>query len=140
MEMVDGINVMFGNPNDRRVETQPYIIIVGRDTTEHLRWEAERYKKNKDVLGKGKANTDSKEDLDAEIKADGENSLFTGIGGKTEIVSDAGHGKALYVYLYSKVTKERDKVDPETGMTVYEDELDENPRVSPCARRSLCGS
>ena len=126
MELVDGINVMFGNPNDRRVETQPYIIIVGRDTTEHLRWEAERYKKNKDVLGKGKANTSSKEDLDAEIKADGENSLFTGIGGKTEIVSDAGHGKALYVYLYTKVTKEQDKVDPATGMTVYEDELDEN--------------
>ena len=38
MELVDGINVMFGNPNDRRVETQPYILIVGRDTVEHLRW------------------------------------------------------------------------------------------------------
>lgn len=36
MELVDGINVMFGNPNDARVETQPYILLVGRDTVEHL--------------------------------------------------------------------------------------------------------
>lgn len=126
MELVDGINVMFGNPNDRRVETQPYIIIVGRDTVEHLRWEAERYRKNKDKLGKGKANTDKDEDLKTEITADSENNLFPGVGGKVEIMSDAGHGKALYVYLYSKVTKEQDKTDPDTGMTIYEDELDDN--------------
>ena len=126
MELVDGINVMFGNPNDRRVQTQPYIIIVGRDTAEHLRWEAERYKKNKDVLGKGKSNPGTKSDLEAEITTDGENWLFPGIGGKTEIVSDSGSGKVLYVYLYSKVTKEVEKKDPETGLTVYEDELDEN--------------
>ena len=126
MELVDGINVMFGNPNDRRVQTQPYIIIVGRDTTEHLRWEAERYRQNKDVLGKGKAFKGGKEDMASEIVPDGEYNLFTGVGGKTEIHSDAGHGKALYVYLYSKVTEERDKKDPETGLTVYEDELDEN--------------
>ena len=33
MEMVDGINVLFGNPNIRDVEKQPYIIILGRDWT-----------------------------------------------------------------------------------------------------------
>ncbi len=120
----DGINVMFGNPNDRRVETQPYIIIVGRDTLEHLQWEAKRYKKNKDVLGEGESDTNA--ELESEIQPDSENNLFPGIGGRTEIISDAGHGKALYVYLYSKVTKERDRVDPDTGMTVYEDEVDEN--------------
>ena len=124
MELVDGINVMFGNPNDRRVETQPYIIIVGRDTLEHLQWEAKRYKKNKDVLGEGESDTNA--ELESEIQPDSENNLFPGIGGRTEIISDAGHGKALYVYLYSKVTKERDRVDPDTGMTVYEDEVDEN--------------
>ena len=42
MELVDGLNVMFGNPNDRCVESQPYILIVGRDTVENLREEAER--------------------------------------------------------------------------------------------------
>ena len=126
MEMVDGINVMFGNPNDRRVEPQPYIIIVGRDTAEHLRWEAKRFRKNRDLYASGKANTAKEADLTAEIQPDGENGLFPGVGGKTEIISDAGHGKVLYVYLYTKVTKEQDKKDPETGMTIYEDELDSN--------------
>ena len=45
MELVDGLNVMFGNPNDRCVESQPYILIVGRDTVENLREEAERNRK-----------------------------------------------------------------------------------------------
>ena len=42
MELVDGINVMFGNPNVTDVERQPYILIVGRDTVEAL----ERLKQN----------------------------------------------------------------------------------------------
>lgn len=33
MELVDGINVLFGNPNIPDVEKQPYIIILGRDWT-----------------------------------------------------------------------------------------------------------
>ncbi len=40
MELLDGINVMFGNPNCRDVEKQPYILIVGRDTVENLKREA----------------------------------------------------------------------------------------------------
>ncbi|MDO5446081.1 MAG: hypothetical protein Q4F31_10740 [Eubacteriales bacterium] len=44
MEMIDGINVMFGNPNIRDVEKQPYIIITGRDTVENLKNEAKRWK------------------------------------------------------------------------------------------------
>jgi hypothetical protein len=126
MELVDGINVMFGNPNDRRVEAQPYIIVVGRDTVEHLQWLAKRYRKNKDVLGEGKANSGKESDLETEIRSDAENNLFPGVGGKVEIASDAGHGKALYVYLYTKVTKERDKIDPGTGLTVLEDEVDKD--------------
>lgn len=31
MELVDGVNVLFGNPNICDVERQPYIILVGRD-------------------------------------------------------------------------------------------------------------
>lgn len=45
MEMVDGINVMFGNPNDRRVQKQPYVLIIGRDTVENLREEKRRFDK-----------------------------------------------------------------------------------------------
>ena len=121
MELVDGINVMFGNPNDRRVENQPYILIVGRDTVEHLRWEAERYRKNKDAYGRSGSKTDANPES---IQADCENENFLGVGGSTEILSDAGNGKALYAYLYTMQETEEDQVDPRTGDPVYEDELD----------------
>ena len=125
MELVDGINVMFGNPNDRRVETQPYILIVGRDTVEHLRWEAERFKKNKGMYKSGKANEADGDSLEASIQPDSDNQWFTGVGGKTEIVSDDGNGKALYVLLYTKDRKEVEKKDA-NGATVFEDVYDED--------------
>lgn len=121
MELVDGINVMFGNPNDNRVQTQPYILIVGRDTVEHLKWEAERYRKNG---GKGKKSDE------ADFQPDARLDDFIGNGGKVELTGDK-NGKALYVYLYTKVTKEVDKVDPKTGMTMYEDELDDEGNPVP---------
>ena len=123
MELVDGINVMFGNPNDRRVETQPYILIVGRDTVEHLRWEAERFQKNKKLYKSGKANTSKPDTMESEFQPDQENQDFTGVGGRTEIISD-DNGKALYVLLYTKTSKEVDKLDGE-GNPVYEDVLDD---------------
>ena len=123
MELVDGINVMFGNPNDRRVETQPYILIVGRDTVEHLRWEAERFQKNKKLYKSGKANTSKPDMMESEFQPDQDNQDFTGVGGRTEIISD-DNGKALYVLLYTKTSQEVDKLDDE-GNPVYEDVLDD---------------
>ena len=123
MELVDGINVMFGNPNDRRVETQPYILIVGRDTVEHLRWEAERFQKNKKLYKSGKANESKPDTMESEFQPDQENQDFTGVGGRTEIISD-DNGKALYVLLYTKTSQEVDKLDEE-GNPVYEDVLDD---------------
>ena len=125
MELIDGINVMFGNPNDRRVETQPYVLIVGRDTVEHLAWEAERFKKNKKVYKSGTANETESDLLESSITPDAENMWFTGVGGKTEITSDDGNGKALYVLLYTKESKEVDKLDAD-GNPVMEDVLDED--------------
>ena len=121
MELVDGIDVMFGNPNDRRVETQPYILLVGRDTVDHLKWEAERFRKNKGLYKSGTAN---KEGLDGAITPDMETQDFMGVGGKTEIISDDHNGKALYVLLYTKVCQEVDKVDGD-GNVIYEDEVDD---------------
>ena len=125
MELVDGINVMFGNPNDRRVQTQPYILIVGRDTVEHLKWEAERFQKNrKDFYKSGKS--DDPSSPDSKFQSDSEWDRMPGVGGKTEIVeSEKDTGKALYVYLYTKVTKEEDMTN-ESGEIVYEDEYDAN--------------
>jgi len=126
MELVDGINVMFGNPNDCRVQEQPYILIVGRDTVEHLRWEQERFKKNKKDFYKSGTTGTSSEDKQRDIISDYENDRMPGIGGKTEIVeSDEGTGKALFVYMYTKVTKDEDILGPD-GEPAYEDVVDDD--------------
>lgn len=120
MELVDGINVMFGNPNDRSVENQPYILLVGRDTVENLRNEAERFKKNKKVYKSGTASNDAEA-----IQSDMDYETFPGVGGKTEIVASDETGKALYGLLYTLVTKEVPLLDKD-GSPVYEDVLDGN--------------
>ncbi|MBR3704145.1 MAG: hypothetical protein IKM11_01465, partial [Oscillospiraceae bacterium] len=87
MELVDGINVMFGDPNTPHVEKQPYILIVGRESVEKL--EAERA-------------AHAAKDSAQCVGADGEVFDRIGIGGKTEIEGGDGNGKALYVYMYEK--------------------------------------
>jgi len=125
MELVDGINVMFGNPNTCDVESQPYIIIIGRDTVENLKWEANQYRKNK--KGLGKTGTASDKDTVESITGDAEWQWQTGVGGETEIVGDDDKtNKALYVYLYTKVTKEENVIDKETGLPKMEPVVDEN--------------
>lgn len=44
LENVDSVNVFFGNPNDKRVQKQPYIILAFRELVENLRKEAEANK------------------------------------------------------------------------------------------------
>lgn len=109
MELVDGINVMFGNPNDARVEQQPYILLLGRAPVEQLREEMRRWK------AKG------------EIYADRELEEQAGIGGKTELEgSGEEDGKALYVYLYTKVPVWEPAVDAATGEILQEPVFDKN--------------
>ena len=110
MELVDGINVMFGNPNTPNVEKQPYILIVGRDTVENLNNERKRHKA-KDI-------DDVVPDADYEWQA--------AVGGKTELEPDDENGKALFVYMYEKKTREVDDIDPETGLQRTEDVLDKD--------------
>ncbi len=43
MELVEGVNVIFGDPYTHEVESQPYILILGREDAEKLRAEALRY-------------------------------------------------------------------------------------------------
>ena len=125
MELVDGINVMFGNPNTTDVESQPYILVIGRDTVENLKWEANQYRKNK--KGLGKSGTASDKDTVESITGDAEWQWQTGVGGETEIVGDDDKtNKALYVYLYTKVTKEEDVIDEETGLPKMEPVVDAN--------------
>lgn len=83
-EIIDSTNVIFGNPNTREVEKQPYIILVGRDLVENLKKEA-KANGNKDI----------------NIKGDSETQLQMGDNGKLE--NDAkGFEKALYIIKYYK--------------------------------------
>jgi len=83
-EIIDSTNVMFGNPNTRYVEKQPYIILVGRDLVSNLKKEAKANKMNPDL-----------------VKADSETSYQVGDNGKIE--NDAkGYEKALYIIKYYK--------------------------------------
>lgn len=130
MELVDGINVMFGNPNTPDVESQPYILVIGRDTVDNLKWEAERYRKNKRRYGKSGEASDELEIC--AIQSDSDYQWQAGIGGRTELIaSDDRNGKALYIYLYTKVTKEKTVIDEKTGLPKMEDVLDRdgNPVV-----------
>ena len=88
MELVDGINVMFGNPNITDVERQPYVIVAGRDTVENLKREAQRYS--------------AETDADA-IRPDAEHNDFDGYGARYEPGDNDRTGKALYIYFYEKV-------------------------------------
>ena len=122
MELLDGINVMFGNPNCREVEKQPYILIVGRDTVENLKKEAAYWQWiTLPSWGGGTAQAVGEVCPPAgdkfDIRADSELYNFAGIGGKTEIHGDDDKtGKALYVYLYTKVWKTEQYINPKTGL------------------------
>ena len=84
-EIIDSTNVLFGNPNTREVEKQPYIILVGRDLVKNLKEEA---KKN------GSKEADN-------IQSDSDTQYQMGDNGKLE--NDAkGYEKALYIIKYYK--------------------------------------
>ena len=96
MELVDGINVMFGNPATPDVQSQPYILLVGRAPAQQLQAELERYGGRK---------------TSRPVRPDTEYDLFTGVGGKLELDGGEDNGKALYVLLYTKVTRKVEKRD-----------------------------
>ena len=85
-EIIDATNVMFGNPNTRKVEKQPYILIIGRDLVKNLRDEYKKY---------------NKDDGWAYIEADNDTQYQMGDNGKVEADAD-GYSKAIYVIKYFK--------------------------------------
>lgn len=115
MELVDGLNVMFGNPNSPDVQSQPYILLIGRDTVENLRAEAKHHMKQK----RGEHYVP-----EGGIQVDSETQDMPGSGGQIEINPDDKAGKCLFCYLYTKETKEETVTDAD-GNPVMEDVLDE---------------
>ena len=87
VEVIDSTNILFGNPNTRYVEKQPYIIIVGRAFV-------------KDLKEEFIANGGSKELAD-NIKPDNKTSDMAGDNGKVELENEE-FGKALYIIKYYK--------------------------------------
>lgn len=103
-EIIDSTNVLFGNPNTRQVEKQPYIILVGRDLVRNLKEEA---KKN------GIKDVDS-------IKGDSETNYQMGDNGKLENDA-AGFEKALYIIKYYKEDGKIKANKSVKGQYIYKD-------------------
>jgi hypothetical protein len=90
MELVDGVNVMFGNANNPKVDKQPYVIIIGRDMVKNLQEEAKKYRNSKDDVGS--------------IQLDASYNYQVGDNAKIEVQADE-YGKALYIIVYRKDKK-----------------------------------
>jgi hypothetical protein len=86
-ELVNGTNVYLGNPNNPIIntDTQPYIVVSGRDMVKRLKREAKQYKKYK-----------SEED---QVTTDANTQYEAGEMAQYEIDSDE-NGKALYIIVY----------------------------------------
>lgn len=87
-ELVDGGNIMFGNPNNKIVEKQPYMLIVTREVVKDLKEEAIR-------------NGIPKDQVDW-ITSDEENNYQAGDRGKIELDNPGENGKALALIKYWK--------------------------------------
>jgi hypothetical protein len=96
-ELVNGTNVFFGNANNCEVQSQPYIIISGRDLVKNLKAEAKRYRQQEEadmdpVLEDSNTRSEAGYDADIEVEAD-------------------GYGKATYIIVYKKVVQQRQLTD-----------------------------
>lgn len=93
-ELIDGVNVMFGNPNNPNIEVQPYILIIGREMVSRLKKEA-------------KANGIDKNLIDS-ITADSEYDYQAGDYGKYELDKQTDKvGKCLYLIKFWKDDEDR---------------------------------
>lgn len=92
-EVIDGVNVLFGNPNNRDVEKQPYIILLGRDMAKNLQNEAKR--------------NGIKEQDYSKIASDEDTMYTAGEYGKKELNKKSDNGKCTYAI---KLWKEDGKV------------------------------
>jgi hypothetical protein len=89
MELIDGSNVFFGNANNPKVDSQPYIIISGRDMVQNLREEAKQHQQGEEES----------------IQSDKDYNEQSGDSGKIEVEADIEgdqYGKALYIIVYRK--------------------------------------
>jgi len=116
-ELVDNVNVFFGNPNDPRVEKQPYIIISFRQLVSVLRAEAKKYGADEYQLQQISADTDNLEQAGdmAKIELDA-----SGADGKTTAIIKYWRdpdSKNIFFTKSTRSVKIRENVD--SGLTRY---------------------
>lgn len=80
LEIIDGQNVIYGNPNCQDKEKQPWIGVIGRDLVTNLQEEAI-----------------TKDNIEADL----DYTYMAGDNGKLEIKGDK-EGKALYILIYKR--------------------------------------
>lgn len=85
IELLDGVNVGFGNANIRDPQKQPYIIVVGRDTVKNLKEEAKQNKGSQNIERDSDTDYQVNDFADTEVEIEGDD-----------------EGKALYIYVYEK--------------------------------------
>ena len=86
-DVIDGAQVMFGNPNTDELDRQPYVLIVGREMVSHLKSEAKSNKVAKDKIDR--------------IVSDEETEYQIGERGKIELDgASSGSKKATYIVKY----------------------------------------
>lgn len=118
MEIVDGTNVFFGNPNNTDVQSQPYIIVSGRDMVSNLRKEKEKYARMQQEQQQQQPTDGDLESVDM----DNDTRDMAGDNGKIEIDADENsNGKALYIIVYRKGTKEQETFDELGNVTGVEE-------------------
>lgn len=112
-ELIDGVNVLFGNPNCQRVEKQPYIIILGRAVVKDLQEEA-------------KSNGMPKEKYER-IAGDDDTEYTAGVRGKQELDRRGDvQGKVTYAiklwkkdgFVYSKKSTKFCDISEEVNLDV----------------------
>ncbi len=95
LELVDGSNVFFGNANNPNVQSQPYIIISGRDMVSNLKEEAREHKTEKSEI----------DSINSDVNYQEQSSD----AGKIEVeeldIEGDDTGKALYIIVYRKDRK-----------------------------------
>ena len=120
-KLVDGANVMFGNPNVSDPQEQPYIIVAGRDLTKNLEKEREEYIKQYKQPKEG-----------SKVLSDLEYQFQLGDLGKVELESDKV-GKTLYVIKYFRGKNGNIWVTKSTKTTYIYEDIDTGLSVFPVA-------
>lgn len=116
IESIDSVNVMFGNPNDVRVQSQPYVLIIFRQLVSDLKDEAKLYKVPQNKIDMITTDTDTEYQSGdrAKIELEQNNSV---VGKTTAILKLWKKGKKIYAKKSTRYTDIRPEWD--TKLTRY---------------------